>query len=98
MEFDETKRKNGGRAGRGDEGIGGKTVVNPLLYKGFSNPYQSRYYLISLYYQCQTRHDLSLPGTVNVSTRTRSLNSELSMPKLGHDLIWHLCLNPDTIS
>ena len=95
MEFDETKRKNGGRAGGGDEGIGGKTVVNALLYKIFSNPYQSRYYSISLYYQCQTGHDLPLPGTVNVLTRTQSY--KLSMPQPRHDLINYQCLNSDTI-
>ena len=30
------------------------SVVNALLHKGFSNPYQSRYNSISLYYQCQS--------------------------------------------
>ena len=67
--------------------LSGPLVVNSLLHKGFSNPYQSRYNSISLYYQCQTGHNLSLSGTINVSTWTRSLNSELSMPQLGHDLI-----------
>ena len=67
--------------------LSGPLVVNSLLHKGFSNPYQSRYNSISLYSQCQTGHNLSLSGTINVSTWTRSLNSELSMPQLGHDLI-----------
>ena len=35
-------------------------VVNALLHKGFSNLYQSRYNSISLYYQCQTEHNLEL--------------------------------------
>ena len=33
-----------------------------------------------------------------VSTLTQSLNSELSMPQLGHDLVNYQFLNLDTIS
>ena len=33
-------------------------VVNALLHKGFPNPYLSRYNSISLYYQCQTGHEV----------------------------------------
>ena len=53
---------------------------------------------MSLYYQCQTGHNLSLPGTIKVSTLTQSLNSERSMPQHGHNLVNYQFLNLDTIS
>ena len=87
------------------------SVVNALLHKGFSNPYQSRYNSISLYYQCQTGHNLEL----SMSNRTQSWainvkhghNLELSMSnraqswainvKHGHDLINYHCQTLGTI-
>ena len=36
-----------------------KYEVNALLHKGFSNPYQSRYDSVSLYYQCQNPDTIS---------------------------------------
>ena len=58
--------------------LSGPLEVNSLLHKGFSNPYQSRYNSISLYSQCQTGHNLSLSGTINVSTWTRSYKHQCS--------------------
>ena len=64
-------------------------VVNALLHKGFSNPYQSRYNLISpYYYQCQTRtrsRKLSQPNTGHWDDKHRHklLNCSINAKPLG---------------
>ena len=64
-------------------------VVNFLLHKGFLNLFLSRYNSISLYYQCQTGHDL-----FSYQCQTRTQSRKLLLPNTGHDLDYTINAKP----